>query len=90
MKTVTVSSKRQIAIPKDFLEELGVDFGGKLRIEKDKNTLRLTPVKKSITDELAGSLAHLIPKNKRGVPFAKIMEETEKLAVKQLASDGDF
>ena len=88
MHTVKVSSKRQIAIPKSFLDELGVDFGGRLRIEKDRGSIKLSPIKGSITRSLAGSLDHLVPEDKKGVPFSKIMEETKRKVAKKLAKDG--
>ena len=54
-------------------------------LESQKKGLLVSPLKKSIVEEVAGSLSQYIPSAKRNVPFTKIMEETKKAAAKKLA-----
>ena len=86
MHTVKISSKRQIAIPKSMMELLGVEVYDQVRIEADEASIKVTPVRKSVVEETAGSLYHLIPKSKRGIPFSKIREETQRIVASELAS----
>lgn len=85
MKIATISSKRQITLPKDILENLHVDRGSKVVLYPDRNILLIKPLKNSIVEQTAGSLAHLVPPEKRGVPWAKVMKETQKIVAKKLA-----
>lgn len=85
MKYATISSKRQIALPKDILEDLGINVKDKVRVEKSGESIKVTPIKKSVTDELSGILADRIPEDKKGASWETIMEETTRLAAKDLA-----
>lgn len=85
MKIVTVSSKRQITIPADMLLELGAGKKSRLLVQRENGNIVLTPIKKSIVDELGGSLYKYIDPSKRGIPFSKIMEETKRITAKKLA-----
>lgn len=86
MHIATLSSKRQITIPKRFLDELRLKPKSKfiLELEKGENRLSLKPIKKSIAEELAGSLTKFVDPSKLGVPFSKIREEAQRLAAEEL------
>jgi len=85
MKLVTISSKNQITIPAEYLRSLGLSSSSKVLVEKKNKKILLTPVKKSIVDEVAGSLTHLIPKGKLGKTLKGIDEGTRNAVVKHLA-----
>jgi bifunctional DNA-binding transcriptional regulator/antitoxin component of YhaV-PrlF toxin-antitoxin module len=86
MHIATISSKRQITLPKDMLEYLNLSFYGKVYIEKKNKTLTLTPIKKSIVEETAGSLYKFIPKDKLNVPFSVVRRETQKKVAEYLVT----
>jgi len=85
MNIVTVSSQRQITIPKQVLDQLLVSKKDKLLLNIEDSQLVLKPIGKSIVEKLSGSLAEYIPKNKRKTSFKKIMTQTQKIAAKELA-----
>lgn len=85
MRIVTVSSKRQITLPAELLAHLDIEPRAKILIEEEKNSIRLRPIKKSVVDELAGSLTKYVHPSKLGVPLKVIMEETKKKVAKDLA-----
>ena len=85
MKIVTLSSKNQITIPKEALEELQLIPQRKLLIRYQKDKIVLEPIRKSIVEETAGSLKKYIPKNKLGKSWATIKEETKRKTAKKLA-----
>lgn len=84
MQLATISSKRQITIPKDMLEHLGLSFYDKLLIEKGEKSLLLKPVKKYISDETSGSLRHLIDPKLLGLSDEEIKKEYRKKYTKYL------
>lgn len=86
MKIVTLSSKHQITIPKALLEQLQVSPRSKLLIKAEKDAIMVKPLRKSLVDELAGSLTKYVHPSKLGVPFDVIMEETKKIVAKKLAT----
>jgi len=53
-KTVRLSSKRQIAIPRALCEKVGIRIGGELVIEESYGRLILWPKPKSYSDALEG------------------------------------
>lgn len=85
MNIVTISSKRQITIPNQLLLSIGAEPRGKMMVNAEKGTLRLRPLKTSVVQQVAGSLLKYIPSSKRGMPFAKIREETQKIVAAELA-----
>lgn len=85
MQLVTISSKRQVTIPKKYLDELGFLFNGKALLEKEDGKLTLKPQKISVIDQLAGSLNYLIDPAKLRVPFKAAKEEAMDKMVKQLS-----
>jgi len=85
MKIVKLSSKNQITLPVFSLSLLGIQPKSRLLVEGDKEKIILKPLKRSITDELAGSLTKYVPKSKLGNDFSKIMEETKTIVAKELA-----
>ena len=84
MKIATISSKGQITIPRDMQKSLNVTYGSKVMVYSDKDTLVIKPMRKSITEQTAGSLAHLVPLEKRGIPWSTVIKETQRLAAKEL------
>ena len=85
MNIVTISSKRQITLPKHLLLNLNIRPKEKVLIERHKDGVLVRPLKTSITKQLAGSLRKYIHPSKLGVPFDVIMEETIKKVAKELA-----
>ncbi|HSW96329.1 MAG TPA: AbrB/MazE/SpoVT family DNA-binding domain-containing protein [Candidatus Saccharimonadales bacterium] len=85
MKIATVSSKGQITIPKDILENiLNITYGSKVTLNSDKGVLMVKPLKHSLVNQTAGSLKKFVNPKLLGIPFAKIREETQKLAATEL------
>lgn len=84
MKIATISSKGQITLPRSLMQELDITTKSKVLIERSNGTLVIQPIRKSIVEQTAGSLAKYIPKEKRGVPFNKIREITQRLAAEEL------
>jgi bifunctional DNA-binding transcriptional regulator/antitoxin component of YhaV-PrlF toxin-antitoxin module len=85
MKIATVSSKGQITIPKDFLENiLHIGYGSKVLLSPDKDALRIQPLKRPIVEQTAGSLKKFVDPKLLGTPFAKAREETQRLAAADL------
>lgn len=84
MNIVTLSSKRQITLPNHLLLSIGVKPQSKMLIRIEKDTLVIKPLGMSVVKEVAGSLSKYVPAVKRGVPFAKIMKETQKKAAEEL------
>lgn len=87
MNIVTISSKNQITLPKDLLASLGVGVKSQLLIDKESENIVLKPLKKSIVEEVGGSLRKYIDPKKLGVPFSEIMEETKKIVARKLAEE---
>jgi bifunctional DNA-binding transcriptional regulator/antitoxin component of YhaV-PrlF toxin-antitoxin module len=83
MITTTLSSKNQITLPKFVLQILGVEKGEKFFVETEDGVIKLKAAGKSVVDSLIGSIK--IPKSKRGIPFDKVLEETKRMAAKELA-----
>lgn len=84
MKIATISSKRQITIPRDILKLMSIDKGNKVMLYPDKNILMIKPLKTSIAQQTAGSLKKYVDPKKLGIPFSKVREETQKIAVAEL------
>lgn len=87
MNIVTLSSKQQITLPQEILIQLAFEPGSKLLLETDKEKIVLTPIKKSIVDQLGGSLARYVALKKRGVAFEQVLKETKSIVAKKLAQD---
>ena len=85
MKIVTLSSKRQITIPTDILEDRPLRPGDKLMIQKDRDGFLVKLLGTSVVREVAGSLGKYIPSSKRGISLSKILQETKKKTSKKLA-----
>lgn len=49
MKTVSVSSKGQVVIPREMRERLGIQQGSDLRIVEEAGSLRLIPQRTDVT-----------------------------------------
>lgn len=84
MKAVTLSTQNQIALPRSFLQILGIESGDKLLVDLGDKEIKVTPVGESVVDSLVGSIK--VAKNKRGVPFAKALSATKKKVAKKLAA----
>lgn len=86
MQISLLSAKGQITIPKKIQKELQIGHRSKLAIYPQKDAIIIKPLRSSITEQTAGSLTRFIPKDKRGVSFEKVLEETKKMAASQLAT----
>lgn len=85
MKIITLSSKNQITIPKEAVEQLQLLNTRKLILEYKNKEIVLKPLKISIVEQTAGSLTKYIPKNKLGKSFKTIMEVAKIKAARELA-----
>lgn len=88
MKIVKISSKNQITLPASMLQSFDIYPRQQVLIEKRADEIVIKPLKKSIVDEVAGSLEKYIPPSKKGIPFSKVLEETKKIAARELAKEG--
>ena len=86
MQIATVSSKRQITIPKDMLEYLGLTFYGKVLLEKKDKVVTLTPMTKSVVEETAGSLRKFIKPSLLGMSVEEMNKRTKEVIAKHLAA----
>lgn len=84
MKIAKISSKGQITLPHSILADINVAPYDKVIVEQQSNSIVLKPLKKSVVDELAGSLNKYIHPSKFGKSFDEIMEETKKKVVNHL------
>lgn len=87
MRIVTLSSKHQITIPNALLKQLQVLPRSKMLIKAEEDAIVVKPIRKSIVDDLAGSLTKYVHPSKLGVPFEVIMEETKKIVARKLAAE---
>lgn len=85
MKIALLSSKGQITIPKEVQKLLNITYRSRLALYPEKNVLIVKPLKTSIVEQTAGSLARYVPPEKRGVPFSHVREETRKIVAEKLA-----
>lgn len=69
-----------------MLTQLQVAPKSKLLIKAENDTIMVKPLKKSVVDELVGSLTKYVHPSKLGVPFDIIMGETKKIVAKKLAT----
>ena len=84
-KIKKLSSKRQITLNKADLDFLGIIAGDRVIVIEKKEGLLIKPVKRSIVEEVSGSLSSYIPASKKGIKFSKVMEVTKKETSKKLA-----
>lgn len=85
MKIVTISSKRQITIPNDYLLSLDLEPRARLIMKFENGTLLMKPLKTSIVEQTAGSLKKYVSPSKLKMSFFKILQETKKKTAKRLA-----
>lgn len=77
MQITTISSKRQLTLPKDMLLKLGLDLGSKVILQGREEDILIRSLKKSIIEDLAGSLTRYISTDKLGVSYDKIIQATK-------------
>ena len=87
MKIVTLSSKRQITIPKHILGDRILRPGDRLMIQKEQHGLSLKLLGTSVVRETAGSLGRYISSAEREVSLPAILRETKKKTSKRLAEE---
>ena len=87
MKIALLSSKGQITIPKEMQKLLQISHRSKLAIYPKDDALIIKPIKTSIVNQVAGSLSHLIPPEKRGASWKQVMKETQKIVAAKLAKN---
>lgn len=88
MRVVTISSKQQITIPKEFLLVLGLKHQGKFILEAQEEVLVMRPLKTSIVEQTAGSLTNSVSPSKLGASFSTILKATKKKTAAKLAKNG--
>lgn len=88
MPIVKLSSQRQITIPKWMLELIGAKAHDKLVVKFEDNRLILELIKKDLVEELAGSLAHLVPPDKRNIPIEEAIKMAKDIAAQHIAREG--
>jgi len=88
MHIATISSKRQITLPKKLLDKHNVKPGDTVVVTTNKNGLAIEPKTNSIVEETAGSLKKYIPKAKLGVPFKQVREKTMQMVAEEIAKEG--
>ena len=86
MKIATISSKGQITLPRSLLRELDIKPKQKVFVQGTNGSLVIKPMKKSIAEELAGSLTKYVHTSKLGKSWEEIIEETKKKVAKKLAT----
>lgn len=82
MQTVKISSKNQITLGQHLLELVGVRRGDRLLVEVEDKKIVARPIRKSITEQVAGVLK--VKPSLRGLPFEKVLEETQKIVAREL------
>jgi len=82
----TITSKRQLTLPKEVFDLLELDRARKVFITTEENSLIVKPIKAEV-EKLAGSLSYLSQGKKR-LSFSKIREETKKRVAKKIAQEG--
>lgn len=84
--TTTITSKRQITIPKVVFDKLGVKSGQKVTIYPTKEGAFIgRPHRKSRIMEVIGDLQYL----DKGEPLSEIREKTQELAAREIVSKLD-
>lgn len=85
MYTAILSSQNQITVPTGLLLSLGIKAKAKLLVDMRDGEIVVTALKKSLVDEVAGSLTTFIPKNRAGKDWEEILKETKILTAKKLS-----
>lgn len=88
MNIATVSSKRQITIPKSLLEAIGIYPLGKITLEKDRKMIVLKPLTKSIIEQTAGSLRKYVDPSLLGKSIKDEEDAIGMIIGKHAASEG--
>jgi AbrB family looped-hinge helix DNA binding protein len=84
MHIATISSQRQITIPKALLDQLSLSAKDKVKISVDNEQLVLEPVNMNIS-RFAGCLTRYISPAKRKVPIDKAIEKAIDQVVREVA-----
>lgn len=79
--TTTITSKRQLTIPKAVFDQLGIKLGQKVTLYPVKDGFIGKPLRKSRILDFAGDLVQL----DKGEPLSEIREKTQALAAKEVA-----
>jgi len=82
----TITSKRQLTLPKEVFDFLQLGGFKKVLITTKEESLVIKPIRGSV-ESLAGSLSYL-SKAKKPLSFKKIREETMKRVAKEIAQEG--
>lgn len=80
----TLSSKNQITIPVAAVKAMGMKPKNKLIIKVIDGQLHAKPIKKSVVDEIAGSLAKYIKPDMKSKSWEEIKDEAGKKYTKYL------
>ncbi len=83
-----LSSKGQITIPRKLQKEYNLSPRSRIVIYAEKDGIKIKPLKTSIVDQTAGSLAKYITKETLGKDWKEIREETQRLAAEHIVKKG--
>ncbi|HOZ03018.1 MAG TPA: AbrB/MazE/SpoVT family DNA-binding domain-containing protein [Candidatus Woesebacteria bacterium] len=87
MHIATISSQRQITLPKAMLDQLALKTKDKVKIEVDNDQL---VIKKTVSlMDLSGCLAHLVSPDKKGVPIEVARASAMKVMAKRWAEENE-
>lgn len=86
MHIATISSQRQITLPKALLDQLSLDSKDRVQIVVSDGNLLIKPEKIKAND-LIGRLGSKIPASKRGVPFKVATAFAVQKVVQELANE---
>lgn len=85
MMTLTkISSKNQITLPVAMMESVGLSKGGEIYLSDDDNIITMKPCKKSVIDEIAGSLTKFVNPKLLELSYEKIKKRADKSMIKHL------
>ncbi len=86
MHLATISSQRQITLPKLLLDQLSLDIKDRVKISAFQDKILIEPDLIKVSD-LAGSLGQKISPIKKNVPFARAKAIALKKIAQELANE---
>ena len=84
-KTVRITSKRQLTIPVELFERMGLKQGQNLLAEEKEGSLLLTPLENKLQN-LRGSL--IVPNKYKGLEINVLIEKTKEDYFKKVYGKG--
>lgn len=87
MKVATISTQRQITLPKVILEMLSLAPRDSVVLELKDDGVMVKPVPESVTRMIAGSVGHKISKEKKKIPIDDAIKMAKKTAARKIANE---